>query len=779
MSFLKMSAVGHLPPDQKLKRGEVLLQYTKVLAQPDYTPIPFHKQQVKTIKCDLTWTFTKLMKKIHKHDGCKPPIHVRELLWEVEQEVKRKKAELEEAKRIFKDRFTGVKGLTRFGHEVKKPTDDDEIDSEEHSDASRGAQSDYTTDHTDNEDDDAPPPPPSPPLMPAPALASAQQEEEEAEPGGSPEVVEHAAEEEEQQEEQGEQPVEEQASEEQAAEEQLADEQPVAEQPVEEPPQDEQPNEQQEQQPAEELPEEDQPVAEEAAAPAEEAAAVEQSEGFESPTDDPERLAPGHQVLAAVTGSTSRPPAHPGARSAATEEVGSTDAAEHGGVGRRRSWVETANDGQHALAAAMMGRRASLERRSSGSQQQQPAAVAQTGEASVQHSRQASGVPAIAASSSRPVSAVHHTELPISQPLQSSSSRSALHAARSRPLSAVNPAEDDGTAAQAGSRPISAVRPAASSRPISAVEATASSSRPISAVQAASSSRPISAVKQSSRPDSAVASEQRVLGSRPTSAVVEEQRVLGSRPTSAVLGSRPTSAVPATGSKPASVHGSRPTTAQRTTPLSQQRVVAEEQEETKEQPTSTTAEEDEKKSMFASGTIQSGEHLLGADTGYDFDEIRAAQAANPDGGFLHAKEEAISDEPDARAILKGNVNVDDADDDEPGPSVEDDVVREGPRPYGFLPFLKISRNGFTKEVRIPGFGDKVSGRGTRGVADEKACAEVLMFLLSSHFVRLQYIDPPIGWLREKFRFAAPAGVHAFVTLHAYGYTVYAKNNIRF
>jgi hypothetical protein len=54
-----------------------------------------------------------------------------------------------------------------------------------------------------------------------------------------------------------------------------------------------------------------------------------------------------------------------------------------------------------------------------------------------------------------------------------------------------------------------------------------------------------------------------------------------------------------------------------------------------------------------------------------------------------------------------------------------------------------------------------------------------LFSVLSRSPSWQYIDPPIGWLREKFRFAAPAGVHAFVTLHAYGYTVYAKNNIRF
>lgn len=47
MSFLRMSSVGVLPPEQKLKRGEVLLQYTRVLAPPDYTPIPFNKQQVR------------------------------------------------------------------------------------------------------------------------------------------------------------------------------------------------------------------------------------------------------------------------------------------------------------------------------------------------------------------------------------------------------------------------------------------------------------------------------------------------------------------------------------------------------------------------------------------------------------------------------------------------------------------------------------------------------------------------------------------------------------
>ena len=48
MSFLRMSSVGHLPPDQKLKRGEVLLQYTRVLQPPDYTPIPLNQQQVHT-----------------------------------------------------------------------------------------------------------------------------------------------------------------------------------------------------------------------------------------------------------------------------------------------------------------------------------------------------------------------------------------------------------------------------------------------------------------------------------------------------------------------------------------------------------------------------------------------------------------------------------------------------------------------------------------------------------------------------------------------------------
>ena len=41
-----MSQVGYLPADQKLKRGEIVLQYTKVLEQPDYTPIPFNKQVV-------------------------------------------------------------------------------------------------------------------------------------------------------------------------------------------------------------------------------------------------------------------------------------------------------------------------------------------------------------------------------------------------------------------------------------------------------------------------------------------------------------------------------------------------------------------------------------------------------------------------------------------------------------------------------------------------------------------------------------------------------------
>jgi len=47
MSFLRMSSVGVLPGDEKLKRGEVLLQYTRVLAPPDYSPIPFNKQQVR------------------------------------------------------------------------------------------------------------------------------------------------------------------------------------------------------------------------------------------------------------------------------------------------------------------------------------------------------------------------------------------------------------------------------------------------------------------------------------------------------------------------------------------------------------------------------------------------------------------------------------------------------------------------------------------------------------------------------------------------------------
>ena len=47
MSFLRMSSVGVLPHDEKLKRGEVLLQYTRVLAPPDYLPIPFNKQQVR------------------------------------------------------------------------------------------------------------------------------------------------------------------------------------------------------------------------------------------------------------------------------------------------------------------------------------------------------------------------------------------------------------------------------------------------------------------------------------------------------------------------------------------------------------------------------------------------------------------------------------------------------------------------------------------------------------------------------------------------------------
>jgi hypothetical protein len=166
--------------------------------------------------------------------------------------------------------------------------------------------------------------------------------------------------------------------------------------------------------------------------------------------------------------------------------------------------------------------------------------------------------------------------------------------------------------------------------------------------------------------------------------------------------------------------------------------------------------------------LGAGEYLLGsgslADDFHDYDAIRAAQndpeAAAAALAVASQPEEPPEDWDESLhpRIVAGSVLVAeeaaDAEDEEAERAAEEAVrnaaavEREPPRPYGFLPFVKVTRNGFTREVRIPHFGDK-------------------------------HVDPPLSWLREKYRFAAPAGIHAFVTLHAYGYRVWAKNNVKF
>jgi hypothetical protein len=177
------------------------------------------------------------------------------------------------------------------------------------------------------------------------------------------------------------------------------------------------------------------------------------------------------------------------------------------------------------------------------------------------------------------------------------------------------------------------------------------------------------------------------------------------------------------------------------------------------------------KRALSAHPLGAGEYLLGsgslaADDFHDYDAIRAAQN-DPEAAAAAALAAASQPEepPEdwdeslhprivAGSVLVAEDEAADAENEAAERAAEEAlrhaaaVEREPPRPYGFLPFVKVTRNGFTREVRIPHFGDK-------------------------------HVDPPLSWLREKYRFAAPAGIHAFVTLHAYGYRVWAKNNVKF
>jgi len=841
-----------LPPEERLKRGEVLLQYTRVLAPPEYAAIPFHKQQVKTIKADLSWTFTKLMKKIHKHDagggsGNKPPQHIKELLWEVAQKEQQEAEKVAAMKKAFKDRFTGIKGLSRFGHrehdlhaaaaaEELEEQNGDDGEAQEYGEGNDdgvhrgamplGSDGDYTSDaETDGDvedDDDAPPPPPpNPPEQPAPP------EDEEVDVPAEGEGGENAA------------------AEAAEAVEVNADEPAVVDDA------------------AEQQAEEQQAVAEESAGqqPGGDAGSVDAG-GAEAGADPDaaDGLLPAHRVIAEMSGDAAdpelqkrisrsvsrRPSADLTAAAAAGEGAAvGEDGAPVVAPGRRRSWVRGASGAQHDLAAALVGglsRRGSLDQ-GAGSRRGSVGGDAASAAAAAFAAAAGSAAPAGAlpprpprrsqapqptgddaeagaveeekkealaelAEPTRPSSASlrrQQEQLELEQRMASLAAQreqeevEAALAAADAELAAA--AEVDETAQQTmeeakapSSRPVSRPVSRPASRPVSRPISAASQQRspeaadPSAAAVASTSSKrrgermqPLVSSTSSKRGGGGGAmqleeggveeDEEAKQQQRPGTADEEALAVAStsSKRREAASADTAAPAVSSTSSKRRVVVGPFLSGAG-TASTSSKRAVA--LASSVPLPSAPSSALNSLSSKRRAAPLGAGEYLLdsamttqGAEVFYDMDAIRAAQ----EGKDAAAEEAAAAAEPEPDfdeslqpRIVAGSVLVsDDILDDaaalaeeaaereaEEALKVASSVDREPPRPYGFLPFVKVTRNGFTREVRIPHFGDK-------------------------------YIDPPLSWLREKYRFAAPAGIHAFVTLHAYGYRVWAKNNVKF
>lgn len=605
MSFLRLSSVGTLPADSKLKRGEVLLQYTRVLQPPDYTPIPFNQQQVKTMKADLSWTFTRLMRKIHKHDGSSQhlPHHVSEIIWAVEQAARRKEAELEEMKRKFKERFTGVKGLTRFGHKV-----------EQHAEEEYGydEQQQWVEDNQEYYDEDD--------QQQGGQWDGGEYDEEQGQS--------HGQEEEEEEDEQGYDEY---------------DNSPPPHPPS--PPMQVAP------------PDPDEPGSANRRSHS-------RSGGRLSRNSDLRRV----EEPAATYSSTS-------SRRRIRMNMEQQQQADGDPSHNRR----TSSSASASASSSSAARRPLLEDRADGS-----------GRASASHSHRSSG-----GIESTQQQDLHDRALPdeaeededdedeerkeYEQPRRHSSSVASAAATDSLEAKYVN----DAPSHQAVVDPFA---------PIASPPSTGDGDGDAGDTDAFSSSFPLPTVQDSSQQQ-----QQQRPSSRPKSRA-GPQFVPGAH-----VAMRFSTATSRRASAMSSQASTRPATAARAM-------------------TGTPA---------------------GGNDGEEEEDVDGQNEIDADLDLSAPK------------FVKGAVSVQESEEDR---RVEQEqevlardaelIEREPPRPYGFLPFLRITTNGFTKEVRIPSFGHK-------------------------------YIDPPIGWLRERYRFAAPSGVNAFVALHAYGYVVYAKNNVRF